>query len=292
MPPRNDRPTAGAIQALRSSASPDERRAMAIDLVERSRDLEVLRAALAVLAEERDPELRTMLHQKYAWCEASPVKRDSSGFIRADIVRALHPIVQPADDALLVRALTTYQMQGMYELCAELRAAALRAMSDLDPDTAALFAARFLTDPLTSFSGEPALTAIRLLAAQQRLEPVFALASWEQGSGQILAEALRNLVDLRAELVDLLVERYLSSEDAQVTIGLFDLLLGHAERPRWHDTILRHVVTTQDLDIYGIVVTSIVASRDEHLIRTLRSLAVDERDPTKRQLLDHALELA
>jgi hypothetical protein len=280
-----------SIADLRAAGSGD-RQAIALDLVERSRDLEVLRAALAVLEEARDPSLRPALHAKYDWCEAAPVKRDSSGFIRAGIVRVLHPIVQPADEPVLLRALVTYQMQGMYELCAELRAAALQALADLDPETAALFAARFLTDPLTSFSGEPALTAIRLLAAQQRLEPVFALASWEQGNGQVLGEALRNLVDLRPELVDLLVERHLASEDAQVTIGLFDLLLGHPKRERWHDTIIRYVVTASDLDIYGIIVTSIIASRDDHLIRTLRALADDERDRAKVDLLEHALELA
>jgi hypothetical protein len=291
MPARSNRVDAGEIAALRSAA-PEQRREFATSLVERSRDLETLRAALAVLAEERDPDLRPLLHRKYAWCEESPSKRDSSGFIRAGIVRALHPIVQPADDPLLVRALTTYQMQGMYELCAELRVAALRAMNDLDPDIAALFAARFLTDPLTSFSGEPALTAIRLLAAQQRLEPVFALASWEEGNGQLVGEALRSLVDLRADLVDLLVARYLESDDPQVTVGLFDLLLGHRERPRWHDTILRYLITMNDLDVYVIIVTSIAASRDEHLIRTLGALAVDERHPGKRSLLEHALQLA
>lgn len=283
---------ATSIHALRNAASQDERRRLAIDLVQRSRDLEVLRAALAVLAEEREPELRPMLHEKYAWCESVPGKRDSSGFIRADIVRALHPILQPADDDILRRAMTTYQMQGMYELCAELRAAGLRAMNDLDPDTAALFAARFLNDPLTSFSGEPALTAVRVLAAQQRLEPVFALASWGGGSPQVAAEALRNLVDLRAELVDLLVEQHLQTEDDQLTLGLFDLLLGHASRSRWYDVILRYIATTDDLDMYGILVTAIVASRDQHLIGALKALATDERHPSRREQLEHALELA
>jgi hypothetical protein len=284
--------TLPTIRELREAADPAERRRIAVALVERSRDLEVVRAALATLAAEPDPGLRSLLHEKFAWCETSPVKRDSSGFIRASILRALQPIVQPVDEPLLLRALATYQIQGRYELCAELRAAALLAMDDLDAEVAMLFAARFLTDPLTSFSGEPALTAIRLLAARKRLEPVFALASWEQESGQVLGEALRGLVDLRAELVDLLVDRYLASDDPQVTIGLFDLLLGHRDRERWHDTILRYLVSANDLDVYGIVVTSIVASRDEHLIRSLRAIAGDERDETKRQLLDHALELA
>jgi len=276
----------------RETEGPEARRDVAIELLAKSRDLEVVRAALAVLTDERDPALRPLLHEKYQWCEQSPSKRDSSGFIRAGIVRALHPIVRADDDDLLRRALTTYQMQGLYELCAELRATALQVMNDLDPDTASLFAARFLVDPLTSFSGEPALTAVRVLAAQQRLEAVFALASWNSGNSQVVAEALRNLVDLRADLVDLLVTQHLDTEDEQITLGLFDLLLGHRERSRWYESILRYLATTDDLDIYGILVTSIVASRDVHLIDALRALAVDERDPTKSSLLEHALELA
>lgn len=281
-----------AIQSLRATDDPRARREQAVALLERSRDLEVLRSALAVLNDEQDPELRPLFHAKYAWCEEAASKRDSSGFIRADIVRALHPIVQSADDDLLRRALTTYQMQGMYELCAELRAAALRVMNDLDPDTAALFAARFLGDPLTSFSGEPAITAVRVLAAQQRLEPVFALASWGAASAQVVGEALRSLIELRADLVDLLVEWHLDAEDGQITLGLFDLLLGHVEHSRWYDVTLRYLTTTDDLDMYGIIVTSMVASRDQHLIDALRLLATDETRPDRLQLLEHALEHA
>lgn len=292
MSPKRHGEQPSPLEHLRGAEDPATRRGIAVDLVERSHDLEVLRAALAVLAGEQDPTLRPMLHRKYAWCESSPTRRDWSGFIRAGIVRALHPIVSLDDEALLIRAMTTYQMQGMYELCAELRTAALLTMNDLDPGTAALFAARFLTDPLTSFSGEPAVTAMRVLAIQQRLEPVFALASWQEGSGQVVGEALRTLVDLRPELVDLLIERHRDVEDPQVQIGLLDLLLNHRERPRWHDTILERVVTASDLDVYQISVTSVVASRDEHLIRVLRSLVDDERDVRRRDILQHALELA
>jgi hypothetical protein len=285
---RRSLPTIAHMRA----AGPADKREIAVELVERSQDLEAVRSALSVVEAEADPELRPMLHRKYDWCEASPVRRDSSGFIRAGIVRALRPIVHPDDGPLLLRALTTYQMQGLYELCAELRAAALGAMSDIEPDTAALFAARFLSDPLTSFSGEPALTAIRLLAAQQRLEPVFALASWEERNAQVVGEALRNLDELRPQLVDLLIERHRDSNEAQVVVGLFDLLLGHRERHRWYDLILQYIVETDDMDLYGIIVTEIVASRDEYLIRALRAIADDEGDRERRALVEHALELA
>jgi hypothetical protein len=260
-------------------------------LMESSRHLEVVRTAVKVLEEAADPQLRPVLYAKYEWCERKPSTRDSSGFIRAAIVRALHPIVQPDDLPLLERALTTYQMQGLYELCAELRAVALVAVNDLDPGFAAFFAARFLTDPLTSFSGEPARTAIQVLAAQQQLAPIFGLASWGNAHGEVVGEALRHLTGLPASLVPLLIAHYRESEDEQVLLGLFDLLLEHPSRASWKDEIGTFLRTTALLDLYGIVAMQIVASRDEALITLLRDLATTERDREKARLLKHALEL-
>lgn len=270
---------------------PAEQLAMAQELVATSRDLEVIRPALAVLGQANDPALRPFLHEKYAWCEAQSTRRDSSGFIRAGIVKALTPIIQADDLPLLLRALVTYQMQGLYELCAELRAAALIALNDLDPDLAAYHAARLLSDPLTSFSGQPALTAVKLLGAQQQFPPLFALAVWRTGRADVIAECLRQLVTMPAELVPLLVERYRDEEDEEILLGYFDLLLDRADSAVWADEIDVFLRTTTLLDLYGLVVTQIVASRNEPLIARLKALADEESDPAKRPLLDHALSL-
>lgn len=264
----------------------------ATKLMEKSRHLDVVRAAVNVIGGAADPELRPALHRKYDWCEQQPVQRDGSGYIRAEIVRALQPIVQGEDLPLLQRALTTYQMVGMYEVCAELRAAALVTVNDLDPGFAALFGARFLTDPRNSFSGEPARTAIHLLAAQQNLAPIFGLTSWGNAIGEITGEALRNLADLPASLVPLLVEQYRDSEDQQVLLGLFDLLLGHPTRDEWVNEFALFFRTTTLTDLYGIVAMQIIASRSEALIALLHNLAEVEHNSEKKALLDHALELA
>jgi hypothetical protein len=284
--------TAQLAELAALAHDPAARIERAIALMDSSRHLEVVRTAVKVLEDAADPALRPALHAKYQWCERTPTTRDSSGFIRASIVRALHPIIQADDLPLLQRALTTYQMQGLYELCAELRAAALLAVNDLDPGFAALFAARFLSDPLTSFSGEPARTAIQVLAAQQHLAPIFGLASWGNAHGEVVGEALRHLTGLPASLVPLLIEHHRESEDEQVLLGLFDLLLEHPARASWREEIGTFLRTTALLDLYGIVAMQIVASRDEALITLLRDLASTERDREKAQLLEHALELA
>ena len=291
--------TSGQIAALKALAGdPAAQRARAIELVETSRHLEIVRAALAVLQREEDPELRPLLHRKYDWCDAAPERNDSGGIIRAAIVRALQPIIHPDDEPLLHRALRSYQMLGLYELCAELRTAGLLALNDLDPDLAALYAARFLTDPRNSNSGEPALSAIRLLAAQQNLGPVLSVASWDTvasfsgGNGEIIGEALRNLTGLPVVMMPLLIERHCQSEDEQVLLGLYDLLLAHPARATWHDEIVDFLRTTPLLDLYGLVATQIVVTRDETLIGALRDLAATEREPRRAQLLAHALEHA
>lgn len=266
-------------------------RATAIEFVRGSRHLEVVRAALTALQEMEDPANRAILHEAY---DRAGEKNDAGGFIRAAIVRALQPIVGIDDRALLMRALTTYQTQGMYEICADLRTAALVAMNDLDPETAALFAARFLNDPGNSFAGQPGLTAIRLLAAQQRLEPLFALASWNMGPPELIGETLRNLVELPAELVDLLIrsEHYRSTEDEQILLGLYDLLLAHKDRARWHGRVLDFMRTTDLMDLYGIIAMQIVASRDGDLIAGLRDLEREEPNRRKAELLELALQHA
>ncbi|HWV24116.1 MAG TPA: hypothetical protein VNZ58_07990 [Thermomicrobiales bacterium] len=278
-----------SIRTLRDMEDPASQLHEAVRLMEKSRDLDVVRAAIGIIGDAADPDLRSALHRKYDACEQ---RNDGSGYIRAAIVRALQPIVQESDRPLLQRALTTYQMVGLYEVCAELRAAALVTVNDLDPGFAALFAARFLTDPRNSFSGEPARTAIQLLAAQQNLAPIFALASWGNAIGEIIGDALRNLVELPESLLPLLIMHYRDSEDEQVLLGLFDLLLGHATRDDWMDEFALFFRSTTLIDLYGIVAMQIVASRSEVLIGLLRNLAEIERDPVRKSLLDHALELA
>ena len=289
----------GQIAALTALAGdPAAQRAEAIRLIERSRHPEIVRAALLVLRHAEDAALRPLLHATYDRYDAAPERSDSGGIVRAAIVRTLQPIVHPDDEPFLHRALRSYQMLGLYELCAELRTAGLLALNDLNPDLAALYAARFLTDPLNSNSGEPALSAIRLLAAQQNLGPVLSVASWDTvasfsgGNGEIIGEALRNLTGLPVVMMPLLIERHRESEDEQVLLGLYDLLLAHPARANWREEIVTFLRTTPLLDLYGLVATQIVVTRDETLIEALRDLTATEHEPRRAQLLAHALEHA
>jgi hypothetical protein len=276
-----------ALHAL--EFEPERQEQQALTLLDKSRHLSVVQAALAILQSRAHPGLRPALHRKYDWCDSG---RDPGGFIRAGIIHALRPIIQWDDLPILYRAVATYEMQGMYELCAGVRAAALLAFLDLDVELGALFATRLLNDPQNSFSEEPAMTAVRVLASCRQFPPLFAYASFPQGSGAVTGEVLRSLVDLPGDLVPFLIEAHRDSEDEQVLLGLFDLLLGHSERDRWRPEISHFMETTDLIDLYGIIAMQIVASRDEVLIAELRDQAAGPLSRDRKYLLDHALEHA
>ncbi len=278
------------IAEIRTLADdPEAQEALAVRLLEKSKHLNVVQVALTVLQERPQPTLRAPLHAKYAWCNGG---RDPGGFIRAAIVHALRPMIQAADLPILYQAVATYETQGMYELCAGVRAASLLGFLDLDTDLAAMFATRLLVDPQNSFSEEPAMTAVHVLSTIGQLPPLFAYASFPHGSGAVLGEVLRNLTDLLGDLVPFLIAAHAASDDEQVLLGLYDLLLAHSARDRWRPVISDFIQTTNLIDLFGIVVMQIVASRDEPLIAELREMAESLLPRTKQQLLDHALEHA
>jgi hypothetical protein len=278
------------IAELRAlTGDPEAQESLALRLLEKSKHLNVAQVALDVLRERAHAALRPPLHAKFDWCNSS---RDPGGFIRAGIVHALRPIIQPADLPILYRAATTYEMQGMYELCAGVRAAALLGFLDLDFDLAAMFAARLLIDPQNSFSEEPAMTAVHVLASGGQVPALFGYASFPRGSGAVMGEVLRNLTELPGDLVPFLIEAHAESDDEQVVLGLYDLLMAHPERDRWRPVIVGFLHETDLIDLFGIIAMQIVASRDDLLIAELREMASSPIPRHKQQLLDHALELA
>jgi hypothetical protein len=292
--PRHSASSRGAaradLQRLDDLAlDPEAQFALALQYVERSSNLEILRRALSIVQAAANSDARPVLHHAY---DRSDAKSDSGGFVRALIVRALRPIAHPDDQPLLERALLTYQMVGMYDTAGELRSAALLALNDINPDLAALHAARFLTDPQNGNSGEPALSALRILAAQQNLPPVFAFAVWRQGSSDLNGEALRLLVDLPESLVWLLVTVYRDREDEQELLGLYDLLLAHPARSRFRSEIDHFLRTTGLIDLYGLVAMQVVVTRDPDLIGLLREVEMTEADALRRSLLEQALSHA
>ncbi len=293
-----------AIERLRGlPAGSAEQIDAALGLVGTATRTDLLQAALDVLADyaEDDPRPRPALLARYADYGAG-ARRDTGGFERAALLRALRPVARGEDAALLERAVLTYEFIPPFagptegEVAAGLRSVALVALNTVDETLAGYHAARLLIDRYTSdMSGEPAVTAARVLAAQGRPLPLYGylLRDREAGLGvaEVVAECLRGLEKAPASALRPLVERYLGSGDEFVLLGLFDLLLARADRTAFDDDIVGFARATRLYNVYRYLVSAIVAGRDDALIDRLAGLAADEEDRLKAEILDEALAL-
>jgi hypothetical protein len=288
-----DKDKSSAKVAHLQSLAGEAQVASAERLLATSKDLEVLQAALDVLTAHADPRSRRVILDTFVQCEGGGPRRDAGCHLRAALVRALRPVVQWQDRDLLERAASTYEFlpPGRSEVAAGLRAAALVTLNEIDPALAGFHAVRLLTDTYTSsMSGEPAVTAARVLAAQGESLPLYAyVLGHEARVSEVLGECLRSLTALPRSLLAPLVDRFLDSRDEIVLLGVFELLIAREADTSFDDTILDFLAGTRLYNIYRYLVTTIVASRRDDLRRSLEARAAGEADRTKADILAQAL---
>jgi hypothetical protein len=256
----------------------------------RAKNPEAIASALGMLGDTDEPRIRQVITQKYSTLNAEPRRRDSGCFQRTALVRALRGRATRDDIDLLETALWTREIIGRVDSTGELRAAALVTLNDVDGALASFHAARLLSDA-QEMSGEPAVTAARLLAIREQLLPLYGLVVYGGGTPEVRAECLRGLTTLPASLVTRLPAQYHDENDSTVLVGLFDLLLGHASRAAFADFVTSYLDGTQSIDVYRFVVNSIVASRDPTLIGLLRRPDGPGENSPKGQVLREALGL-
>ncbi len=283
------------MERLRGLASaPDEQARYAARLLETETNTEVARAALEVLKARDADELRTALVDAYKHRDARGVRRDPGGALRTAILQALRPLARHEDVPLLERAASTYEFL-FGEAAGDLRAAALLLLNDLDDALAGYHAVRLLADKHTDImSGEPAATAVRVLASQNQLLPLYAYVmrdSMEPGTSDVLAESLRCLSSLPASLLPAVMGKYGETEDEIVLLGLFDLLMAREDRVAHTPFILSFLRNTPLLNIYRYLVSVLVASRDEDVLAELQMMSDSEEDRHKAEILREALAL-
>jgi hypothetical protein len=240
-------------------ADPEAQRAFALELLDRPAATFDVQAALRTLARLPDPGNAARLHALYEYLDVDGVKRDSAGFLRAEILRALRPIVGAADVPLLQRAAMTveYLPPGRQEVCSPLRAAALIVMVDVDLELAALNAVRLLHDEhVDLMAGEPALTAARVLAAIEQPSPLYAyVLGGHARVPEVTAECLRNLVGLPQPLVADLAARFpVGAANPAELAGVAELLMGHKARDSFTGQI-ESLLATEDMDLLTYLAT-------------------------------------
>ncbi len=241
------------------AGDPAAQRALALELSDRPAATFDVQAALRALAQLPDPANSARLHALYDHYDADGVKRDSAGFLRAEILRALRPIVGAADVSLLQRAAMTVEFlpPGRQEVCAGLRAAALIVMVDVDLELAALHAVRLLHDEhVDHMAGEPALTAARVLAAIEQPAPLYGyVLGTHERVPEVTAECLRNLTSLPAPLVEALVTRFaVETANPAELAGIAELLMGHKARDDFTAQI-EGLLATEDMDLLSYLAT-------------------------------------
>ena len=259
-------------------------------LLGRARNPEAIASAVGALGDSADPRIRDVITQKYSILNAEPRRRDSGCFQRAALVRALRGRATTDNIALLETALWTREIIGRFDAASELRAAALVTLNDVDGALAAFHAVRLLGDA-HEMSGEPAVTAVRLLATREQILPLYGLVATGGGTPEVRAECLRGLTTLPGSLVTRLLEQYHDETDPTVLVGLFDLLLGHPSRAAFAHFVSSYLDRTQSIDLYRFVVNSIVAGRDPTLIALLRRSDGPATNSPKGKVLREALGL-
>ncbi len=288
------------LERLRGLADrPGEQVDYALELVETDDNLDVVQVALDALADTPDARVRRALLDRFTRDADGAGGGDSGCYRRVALLQALRYRAQRDDAAILERGVTTYEFTPPFtgstrgEVAAGLRSVALVTLNEVDETLAGYHAARLLVDRYTSpMSGEPAVTAAQVLAAQGHALPLYGYVLREETSiSEVVGECLRNLTPLPSSLLPALVARYRDSTDEIVLLGLFDLLLAHPDRARYDDVVLDFLRVTRLYNIYRYLVSAIVASRRDDLAVRLQTMATQEPDRLKAEILRDALAL-
>lgn len=281
---------------LRSlSSHPQAQGELAATLLDRRNGMEVLLAVLPVLQKTPVASARPGLVELYQYFEENGEKRDSAANLRAAILRALRSLVEPADSPLLQRAVTTYVFPppDRKEEGALLRAAALHAIGELDELLAAYHAARLLVDEHNDpMSGEPALSAIRVLAAFGEPLPIYGYVTrpFEQLQAEVAAEALRNLINIPLPLLEGLVTRFGETPSGIILVGLFELLLNHRMGVQKLELLQRYLHEGRNLDALRYLAVIMLASGNEQAIQAVLAEAKVASTAERKKIFDEAVK--
>ncbi len=253
--------------------------AAALTILGRKSSYQAAEQAVRYLIENPDAAAHDALVETYNRYDAGG-GRDGMGELRALVLTALRPIATRADIPLLERALMTYKIVNAPfnpDYMVGLRAAALYALNQIDDERASYHAVRLLVDPYASkTSGEPALTAVRVLAAQQNGLALYQFAlgiELEGFHGQVAAEVLSDCIAhlhlLPLPLLEQIVARYGATEDEIVMLGVLDLLV--KVRPYSHllSKMQHFIHETQNVDLFRYFLHIVAANRDGELVRLL-----------------------
>lgn len=256
---------------------------------------EIIQAALRTLVNHPLDSAREVLLALYQRFAENGLMYDAGSYTRASALAALRPTLFQGDLPMLIEAVETYEFPPpeFKEEAAPLRATALAAINELDDFVARFHATRLLADEHTDrMSGEPALSAIRVLGSQGELLPLYyyVMQPPTQSLPELVAEALRLLTTLPEALLHGLRKRYAVSPHDVILAGLFDLLLDHESGPHAEAELTEFLRRTDRYDAYQYLVTGVVSraatGRDLFLPALLAYAAFEQKREKVMILID------
>lgn len=280
------------FRALRND--PAARRELAREILDQEANAELLMAALQALDDRVRVEDHGVLCGLYSWLEEDFRRRDPGGMVRVEVLRVLWHL-RLRDDLELAEAASTRVERSLNGNGEVIRAAGLALLGVLDPEVAAFRAAAMLARvDAHPMNAEPALTAARLLGS---LGHSVALATHvlrppRSEPSEVTAECIRGLSGLPVRHIQPVLDAFASSTDEVVLLGLGDLVVS-LEPGEAVSAVVREMLTGADTpEVYGFLVTAIVASRRDDLLAELLGTLPGEVRQARLQLAHEALQLA
>jgi hypothetical protein len=274
---------------MNESARDARRETLAV--LRKARSADAIRAALEMLP-PADPAVREAIVARYEQIAAAPRRWDADCALRTALLRGLRTCAVATDRDLLERAARTYEYGTAGEVAANLRAAALLVLSNMDEALAAFHAVRLLGEAARG-SREPALTAVRLLVVLGQPLPLYAKLLHGRAEGEEAAECFRGLAGAPDFVLLDLAERWSDSGDEIALLGLLDALLDALpDRPEpepFEAVLLEFLRESPHLDLVRYLATAVVARHREPLIEALREGPWPV--PARREIVEDALRL-
>jgi len=256
---------------------------------------EAILTALQILTSTPHPPARDALLALYADYGRNE-KRDPAAYMRAAILRALRAVVLPADVPLLAQATETcvFPPPEFKEEGAMLRSAALLALAEVAEELARYHAVRLLANEHTdNMSGEPALTAAKVLATQGEIIPLYfyVMQDGARVLPEVVSTCLSNLTTLRTDLLPGILARYAEAKNEIILVGLFDLLLNHQDGLQATAFITHFLQQSQQLDAYRYLVVTMVTGGKPDVLQLLIKGSLPSTSKAKVAILREAMTL-
>ena len=285
--------TKAQLERLKRETDPERACELALELLHDHRERQYVDVALLKLKNcTLGESARDVLRPKTLFYLDTP-ERDSGCSIREALIRLLIEIGNPADLDLYLRGVEVHEQLLGVDVGQTLRAASLVGIAMIDPQLGSAYAVKLLADlaDTSRFSGEPAITAMRLLHEQENTHPIYLYLLLlahvlappfpdVKVAPEVESKALELLdPDFPAPLYHELAQSYIQSDRAIPQVGIVSYVAVN-RRGDLSDLLETMLQSTRHDDLYRYAVIEIAASRFRPLVDLLYSLATT--CPTKR----------